>query len=204
MPVEPRPKRLTSRDRAEVEASVLADLVENGPSVFSAIQARLRPSIAEQLIRDALGVLIDRGRATCEVKQFSDTRVVGGVERRYHFMAKEYAAAKGTVPAAKRAQVPGKPASTEASEAKRARHAAWQALVLADIEANGPSRFREVADRLLGKVEENGVKRSLRALVLDGRVRVERRAVETTVSHGDRKQRTSFVANLYSAAPEDF
>ena len=68
MPVEPRPKRLTSRDRAEVEASVLADLVENGPSVFSAIQARLRPSIAEQLIRDALGVLIDRGRATCEVK----------------------------------------------------------------------------------------------------------------------------------------
>ena len=54
--------------RSEVEALVLADLVDHGPSIFSAIQARLRHAIAEQLIRDALGVLVDRGRATCEVK----------------------------------------------------------------------------------------------------------------------------------------
>ena len=105
---------------------------------------------------------------------------------------------KGTIPTAKRAKFPSKPASSRASEAKRARHAAWQALVLADIEANGPSRFREVVDRLLGRVDENGVKRSLRAMVLDGRLRVERRAVEATVSQAVRKQRTSFMANVYS------
>ncbi|WP_422923234.1 hypothetical protein [Singulisphaera sp. PoT] len=197
-----RPRRLTARDRDEIESLILADLVDNGPSVFSAIQWRLQHHMAEHLTTAGLRTLVGAGRVTFEMKEFSHVRLVNGIECQYPYVAREYSATKQGESSSCQMIMP-RSRSPKTLEATLSRYEARRALVLADVVANGPCRFREIVDRLRGKVEENSVRRALHSLVETGFLQVEVQWLEEPFPHGIGRRSSRFRANIYSLPNED-